>query len=176
MIQRIYLAGPMTGLPEHNFPAFHAEAARLRSLGYQVENPAENPAPACGTWAGYMRKALAQLVTCNAIALLPGWPSSRGANIERSLAFEMGMKGVMAADIAAPIGRESAATLVCASTANSGLNQANELSHSDVGARSSGRHPSIIRLRLARSSPSARTPRGRAAECALREATSCWSH
>ncbi|TGA83618.1 DUF4406 domain-containing protein, partial [Pseudomonas aeruginosa] len=30
MIQRIYLAGPMTGLPEHNFPTFHAEAARLR--------------------------------------------------------------------------------------------------------------------------------------------------
>ncbi|RCI66099.1 DUF4406 domain-containing protein, partial [Pseudomonas aeruginosa] len=29
MIKRIYLAGPMTGLPEHNFPAFHAEAARL---------------------------------------------------------------------------------------------------------------------------------------------------
>lgn len=88
-----------------------------------------------------MRKALAQLVTCDAIALLPGWPSSRGANIERSLAFEMGMKVVMAEVIAAPIGRESAATLACASTANSGLHQANELSHSDVGARSSGRHP-----------------------------------
>lgn len=110
-------------------------------LDYHVENPAENSAPACGTWAGYMRKALAQLVTCDAIVLLPGWPSSRGANIERSLAFAMGMKVVMAADIAAPIGRESAATLACASTANSGLHQANELSHSDVGARSSGRHP-----------------------------------
>nr|WP_265342954.1 DUF4406 domain-containing protein [Pseudomonas aeruginosa] len=141
VIQRIYLAGPMTGLPEFNYPAFHAEAARLRHLGYHVENPAENPAPACGTWAGYMRKALAQLVTCDAIALLPGWPSSRGANIERSLAFAMGMKVVMAADIAVPIGRESAATLAYASTANSGLHQANELSHSDVGARSSGRHP-----------------------------------
>lgn len=42
MTQRIYLAGPMTGLPEHNFPAFHAEAARLRGLGYHVENPAEH--------------------------------------------------------------------------------------------------------------------------------------
>ena len=41
---RIYLAGPMTGLPEFNYPAFHAEAARLRQLGYHVENPAENSA------------------------------------------------------------------------------------------------------------------------------------
>lgn len=42
MIKRIYLAGPMTGLPEFNYPAFHAEAARLRGLGYQVENPADH--------------------------------------------------------------------------------------------------------------------------------------
>lgn len=78
---RIYLAGPCTGLPEFNYPAFHAEAARLRQLGYHVENPAENAAPACGTWAGYMRLALAQLVTCETIALLPGWLASRGANL-----------------------------------------------------------------------------------------------
>ncbi|WP_370599595.1 DUF4406 domain-containing protein [Pseudomonas nitroreducens] len=99
---RIYLAGPMTGLPEFNYPAFHAEAARLRQLGYHVENPAENPAPACGTWAGYMRKALAQLVTCDAIALLPGWLSSRGANVEHGLAVQLGMAITMAADVTAP--------------------------------------------------------------------------
>ena len=41
---KIYCAGPMTGLPELNFPAFHAEAARLRAFGYEVINPAEiNP-------------------------------------------------------------------------------------------------------------------------------------
>ncbi|MBF3131496.1 DUF4406 domain-containing protein, partial [Pseudomonas aeruginosa] len=55
MIQRIYLAGPMTGLPEHNFPAFHAEAARLRSLGYQVENPAEHGEIPGFEWADYLR-------------------------------------------------------------------------------------------------------------------------
>ena len=39
--QTIYIAGPMTGLPDLNFPTFHTEAARLRSLGHEVINPAE---------------------------------------------------------------------------------------------------------------------------------------
>lgn len=102
MTQRIYLAGPMTGLPELNYPAFNAEAARLRQLGYHVENPAENDAPPSTTWSGYMRLALAQLVTCDTIALLPGWLASRGANIERALAVDLGMKIVMADTITEP--------------------------------------------------------------------------
>lgn len=88
---KIYIAGPMTGLPEFNYPAFHTAAAQLRALGHEVFNPAENPAPACGTWEGYMRLALAQLVQCDAIALLPGWETSRGAKIEASLAADLGM-------------------------------------------------------------------------------------
>ncbi|WP_305826398.1 DUF4406 domain-containing protein [Pseudomonas aeruginosa] len=98
----IYLAGSMTGLPEHNFSAFHAEAARLRDLGYHVENPAENPAPACGTWAGYMRKALVQLVTCDAIALLPGWMDSKGARLEFTVATNLGMRALHAEHITGP--------------------------------------------------------------------------
>lgn len=89
---RIYIAGPMTGLPEFNYPAFNAEAKRLRALGYEVENPAENPAPACKTWAGYMRKALPQMLSCDAVALLPGWQSSKGARLEITVARELGMR------------------------------------------------------------------------------------
>ena len=33
---RIYIAGPMSGLPEFNHPAFHAAAAQLRGAGYIV--------------------------------------------------------------------------------------------------------------------------------------------
>ncbi|MGE5607641.1 MAG: DUF4406 domain-containing protein, partial [Bacillota bacterium] len=39
----LYLSGPMSGLPEHNIPAFNAAAARLRRLGFCVVNPAEYP-------------------------------------------------------------------------------------------------------------------------------------
>lgn len=100
-MKRIYLAGPMTGLPDFNFPAFNAQAARLRALGYAVCNPAENPEPPCKSWEGYMRAAIAQLVTCDTIAMLPGWQNSRGARVERHLALDLAMPAVMAADIVA---------------------------------------------------------------------------
>ena len=99
MTMRVYIAGPMTGLPEYNYPAFNQVAAALRAVGYEVMNPAENPVPACGTWQGYMRMALAQLVQCQCVALLPGWTESRGALIERKLAQVLHMDVVMAEDL-----------------------------------------------------------------------------
>jgi hypothetical protein len=88
---RIYIAGPMTGIDELNFPAFHAAAARLRALGHEVVNPAEiNPDPGA-SWQTCMHADLAQLVTCDAIALLPGWEGSRGAELERHVAYALGM-------------------------------------------------------------------------------------
>jgi hypothetical protein len=89
---KIYIAGPMTGLPEFNYPAFNAMAVTLRSHGHEVQNPAENPAPPCGSWEAYMRMALAQLLTCDAICLLPDWTASRGARIERQLAYDLGLQ------------------------------------------------------------------------------------
>lgn len=99
---RVYIAGPMTGIEAFNYPAFNAEAARLRTLGYEVENPAENPAPACGTWAGYMRLALSQMLRCDVVALLPGWAGSKGARIERRIAGELDLAVVLAETITAP--------------------------------------------------------------------------
>jgi hypothetical protein len=89
---RIYIAGKMTGEPDLNYPAFHRAARELRALGWHVENPAENPAPPCGSWAGYMRMALAQLVTCDAIWVLDGWMSSKGARLEVCVAQDLGMQ------------------------------------------------------------------------------------
>lgn len=92
MTRRIYIAGPMSGLPALNYPAFHAMAVDLRAQGYHVENPAENPEPPCGSWQAYMRMAIQQLSTCDAVYLLPDWEQSKGARIERQLAADLGLE------------------------------------------------------------------------------------
>lgn len=89
---KIYLAGPMTGLPEFNYPAFNAEATRLRAAGYQVENPAEVEAPASGKWTDYMRLTITKMMRCDCVAKLPGWKRSRGARIEVWLGRLLGFK------------------------------------------------------------------------------------
>jgi hypothetical protein len=84
---RIYIAGPMTGLPQFNFPAFNAEAARLRAMGHQVVNPAEINAGREGEgWAACIRRDVAQLLTCDAIRMLPRYEWSRGARLELYIA------------------------------------------------------------------------------------------
>lgn len=89
MKTRLYISGQMTGLPLMNYPAFNAEAARLRALGYHVENPAENPEQS--SWVAYMRVAVRQMLTCDKVALLPGWKRSRGALIEHWIAVALGI-------------------------------------------------------------------------------------
>lgn len=90
-MRRIYLSGPMSGLPELNFPAFAAEAARLRGLGFEVVNPAEIN-PEGGTWHECMRRDVAALVTCDHVATLPDWEKSQGATLEVYLADRLGIR------------------------------------------------------------------------------------
>ena len=90
--KRVYIAGPMTDMPDHNFPAFHAAAKRFRDAGWEVVNPAENFGGniTLPRWR-YMRKDIAALTQCDAIALLPGWWRSRGATLEYQVAIECGL-------------------------------------------------------------------------------------
>lgn len=86
---KVYLAGPMSGLVDFNYPAFQAAAAKLRAKGYHVENPAENAPSECGTWSGYMRNAIRQMLTCQMVAFLPQWQKSKGASEEFLLASKL---------------------------------------------------------------------------------------
>lgn len=88
-VERVYIAGPMTGIKDYNYPAFHAAAAEWRSLGFHVENPAEVEPQS--SWAAYMKVGLRKLLTCDTIVLLPGWTESRGAVLEWLLATVLGL-------------------------------------------------------------------------------------
>ncbi|SEI17012.1 DUF4406 domain-containing protein [Pseudomonas asplenii] len=96
---RVYLCGPMTGLPDCNYPAFHAEAARLRDLGHHVENPAENPKPVRDKWELYMRMSIPQMLTCDTVATLPGWEQSKGARLEVEIATQLGLRVIRASSL-----------------------------------------------------------------------------
>lgn len=107
MKRRIYVAGPMTGLPQLNFPAFHAAAAHLRTYGYEVVNPAEINPDHSMSWEDCMRKDIAELVTCAAIYLLPGWERSKGASLEHHVAERLGLH-----IIHAPVGEDKQVEVV----------------------------------------------------------------
>jgi len=86
---KIYIAGPMSGLPEYNYPAFHAADAELKALGHETLNPATNPE--CDSWEGYMRAAIAQVIQADAIAYLPRSHYSRGARLELVIGKSLGL-------------------------------------------------------------------------------------
>lgn len=90
---RIYISGPMTGLPDLNFPAFHEAAAKLRALGHDVVNPAELDAADAVpmAWADYMRRDIVHLMACDGVALLPGYTGSKGARLELHIAEALGL-------------------------------------------------------------------------------------
>ncbi|MDT0355666.1 DUF4406 domain-containing protein [Herbaspirillum huttiense F1] len=95
---KLYLAGPMTGLPDLNFPRFHEEAARLRALGHEIVNPAELN-PTSNDWLECMRIDIRELVMCDGVALLEGWHQSRGATLEHDIGVRLGLHVIEAAQL-----------------------------------------------------------------------------
>jgi hypothetical protein len=90
---RLYLAGPMRGYPEFNYPAFHKMAAELRAQGHFVFNPAEATDHTDGDPADYMLVDLAWIIAhAQGIAMLPGWEKSKGAKVEHALAECLGLE------------------------------------------------------------------------------------
>lgn len=99
--KRIYVAGPMTGIEDFNFPAFNAAAEFLRRGGWTVENPAEHGIVDGAEWADYLAYDLTKIGLCGAIYLLPGWESSKGAQLEVLVAERLGMQIIYASEAAA---------------------------------------------------------------------------
>lgn len=94
--QKLYLAGPMTGLPNFGYPAFVHATRRLRGQGLTVLSPHERfmdeteEQKASRNYGFYLAHGLGLLKACEGIVLLRGWTGSRGARIELGLALDDG--------------------------------------------------------------------------------------
>lgn len=93
--RNIYLSGPMTGLPDYNYPTFHRVTSQLRQSGHRVYNPAEFPHdgdpkdfPIRKAFASYCNFICLEACT---VVLLPGWKHSKGALAEHQLALNCGI-------------------------------------------------------------------------------------
>lgn len=105
--KKIYIAGPMSGYPEFNFPAFFEAADLLEDLEWHVFNPANKEqekeldeesfksGDAKGAVdAGFdFREAylwdIERVVESDAIYMLRGWEASPGARGEHAVAVAM---------------------------------------------------------------------------------------
>lgn len=110
--RRVYVAGPMRGIPFFNFPAFDEAAGVLTALGYEVFNPAARDREVHGekvnqsptgdlrdiALSGFSLRAALEADTkwicqsADAICMLPGWEKSTGATAENALAKALGLK------------------------------------------------------------------------------------
>lgn len=109
MSKKCYLAGPMSNIPQFNFPAFFSAEKELEARGYEVFNPArkdvENHGDAFYSCIGGSHEELAAILgykadykhflkidlnwildNADAIAFLPGWENSKGVKAEKALA------------------------------------------------------------------------------------------
>jgi hypothetical protein len=104
--EHVYVAGPMRGIKDFNFPAFYTATAKLEAAGHFVFNPAERDDDMYGVEAmkgdgdidkatrdyGFnLREAMSAdcewiCTQATAIFMLPGWEKSSGAIAEHSLA------------------------------------------------------------------------------------------
>jgi Domain of unknown function (DUF4406) len=111
---RVYLSGPMRGIPKFNFPAFHEAADSLRAAGHFVFSPAEADIERHGTDISIgnetgdedkaatehgfsLRDSLLGDITwiirhAEAIALMPNWQHSKGAKAEKAVADALGLE------------------------------------------------------------------------------------
>ena len=91
---KVYIAGPMSGYEEFNFPAFNrAEELLRKSYGYKhIVNPAKLHPTTDLPWAEFLKQDLRELIACDAVFLLKGWEKSRGATLEAFVAYTLGLR------------------------------------------------------------------------------------
>jgi Domain of unknown function (DUF4406) len=99
---KYYLAGPMSGYPQQNFPLFDRVANLLRDQGYEIVSPAELDSPeeraialadqrSQQSWGDFLSRDVKIVADdVQGIIFLPGWEKSRDARLEATVGLLMG--------------------------------------------------------------------------------------
>ena len=94
---RLYIIGPVTGMPNANFGAFESARARLMGRGYEAITPHDFISDGI-PWPEAMRVSINVLTRYekggrlyDGVAMLPGWEDSEGARLEKLVAEACGI-------------------------------------------------------------------------------------
>ena len=91
-MKKIYIAGKVSGEPIAECTMkFGMMQKQVEELGFIAVNPLEVVGTWKITWYQAMKKCIRALVDCDGMVLLPDWPDSTGAKIERQLAEDLGL-------------------------------------------------------------------------------------
>lgn len=84
---KIYLSGPMTGLPDLNKPTFDFWEHQFTEQGHEVINPSKLEDL---EWAESVARDIILIRDCDAIFLMDGWHNSYGSVIEALVGYRYG--------------------------------------------------------------------------------------
>lgn len=88
---KLYIAGPMTGFLDKNFPTFLEATEDLKYFGYEVSSPFEVEGADTDTYEDRLKRALVMMMACEGVAFLPSWQRSKGAKLEHDVAMALKM-------------------------------------------------------------------------------------
>lgn len=95
---KVYIAGPMTGYEDRNYPVFCEAAEIVKAAGDTPMNPVDagehNDTGEPQQWDWYMRHALRMVLDADLVVLLPGWEQSTGARLEHHVATSIGVPAI----------------------------------------------------------------------------------
>ena len=93
-IKKVYISGKISGLEYADaFASFEKGENYINSqTNYTAVNPMKLEHIHDQSWESFMLEDIKALFTCDAIYMLKSWEQSRGAKIEKCIAFEMGIE------------------------------------------------------------------------------------
>lgn len=106
---RVFISGPISGLPDLNRDAFDLEERLLREAGFATFNPHSLPSPSeeeleewtavLGPrrateklWQYYMKLCVSEIPRCDTMRMLPHWQNSKGSVWEHKIAMMLGLE------------------------------------------------------------------------------------